>query len=89
MRPLLWRIAVSLERGVESAAVFFLVVGAGSVVLWALLRGRAPRLRVVLFIVALLAVAGGAGLGAWAWHETRSRDVRGSPTIGSPQVAHS
>ena len=81
MRPLPWRIAISLERAVESAAVFFLVVGAGSVVLWAFLRGRAPRLRVALLIVALLAVAGGVGLRAWAWHETRSRDVRGSPTI--------
>ncbi len=31
--------------------------------------------------MSLLALAGGAGLGAWAWHETRSREVRGSPTI--------
>jgi len=72
---------LSFEHAVESAAVFFLVVGAASVVLWALLRGRVPRVRVLLLVFALLALAGGAGLGAWAWHETQSRDVRGSPTI--------
>jgi outer membrane protein assembly factor BamB len=56
-------------------------VGAALVVVWALLRGRAPRLRVVVLTFALLALAGGLGLGAWAWHETRPRDVRGSRTI--------
>lgn len=50
-------------------------------VLWALLRGRAQRLRVVVLILGLLALAAGAGVGAWAWHETRAREVRGSPTI--------
>jgi outer membrane protein assembly factor BamB len=59
-----------------------LAVGAALVVVWALLRGRrTPRLRVVVLTFALLALAGGLGLGAWAWHETRPRDVRGSRTI--------
>jgi len=78
---------LSFEHAVESAAVFFLVVGVASVVFWALLRRRGSSLRVVLLFLGLAALVGGAVLGAWAWHETRSRDVRGSPTIEfSPKV---
>lgn len=51
------------------------------VVLWALVRRRVPRFAALLLVFALPALAGGAGLGAWAWHENRPRDVRGSPTI--------
>ena len=49
--------------------------------LWAILRGRARRLRGVILTLALLALTAGAGVGAWAWHETRPRDVRGSPAV--------
>jgi hypothetical protein len=72
---------LSFERAVESAAVFFALTGAASLVLWAFLRHRVPRLRPLLLTFSLLSVAAGAALGAWAWHETRPRDVRGSPTI--------
>jgi outer membrane protein assembly factor BamB len=72
---------LSFEHAVESAAVLLVLLGAALLVLWALLRRRRPRLGVLFLVLALLAVAGGAGLGAWAWHETRPRDLRGSPTI--------
>lgn len=71
---------MSFEHVVESAAVFLTVLGAALLVLWALLRHWA-RLGVLILLLALLALTGGAGLGAWAWHETRPRDIRGSPTI--------
>jgi outer membrane protein assembly factor BamB len=70
-----------MERAVESAAVVLLVAGAAFVVLWALLRSRRRRLAWVSLAASVLALAGGAGLGAWAWHETRDREVIGSPTI--------
>ncbi|MEP6910361.1 MAG: PQQ-binding-like beta-propeller repeat protein [Actinomycetota bacterium] len=69
------------ERAVKSAAVVLAVAGSVSIVLWALLRHRVRRLGPMLLACSLLALAAGVGLGAWAWHETRSRDVRGSPTI--------
>ena len=72
---------MSFEHAVESAAVFLTAFGAVLVVLAALLRSHKPRFAVLTFVLALVALSGGAGLGAWAWHETRSRDVRGSPTI--------
>ena len=72
---------MSYERAVESAAVLLLVAGAVSIVLWALVRGRWQRLALLLLAFSVLALAGGAGLGAWAWHETQPREVRGSPTI--------
>ncbi len=79
--PLRWRPTLSFERAVESAAVFFALTGAASLVVWAFLRHRVPRLRPLLLTLSLLSVAAGAALGAWAWRETRPRDVRGSPTI--------
>ena len=72
---------MSFEHAVESAAVFLLVLGAASLVLWTFLRRRLRRLGVMLLVFALASLAGGGVLGAWAWHETRPRDVRGSPTI--------
>ena len=50
-------------------------------VLGALLRRRMARRGFLLVVLALPALVGGAALGAWAWHETRLREVRGSPTI--------
>jgi outer membrane protein assembly factor BamB len=72
---------LSFENAVESAAVFLFVLGGASLLLWALLRRRMPWLSAVLLAFAVPTLAGGAGLGAWARHETRSRDVRGSPTV--------
>jgi outer membrane protein assembly factor BamB len=72
---------LSFEHAVESAAVFLLVLGAALLVLWTFLRRRLRLLGVMLLVFALASLAGGAVLGAWAWHETRPRDVRGSPTI--------
>jgi len=72
---------LTFELAVESAALFLFVLGALAVVLWALFRARLRRLGIVLLILGLVALAGGLTLGAWAWHETRPRDVRGSPTI--------
>jgi outer membrane protein assembly factor BamB len=72
---------LSYEHAVESAAVFLFVLGAIALALWALFRRRLRRLGALLLVFGLAALAGGAGLGAWAWHETRPRDVRGSPTI--------
>src|SRR5512133_772171 len=72
---------LSYEHAVESAAVFLFVLGAMALALWALFRRRLRRLGALLLVFGLAALAGGAGLGAWAWHETRPRDVRGSPTI--------
>ena len=72
---------MSFEHAVESAAVFLTAFGAVLVVLAALLRRHKPRFAALTLVLALVALSGGAGLGAWAWHETRSRDVRGSPTI--------
>ena len=40
-----------------------------------------PRLGALLLVFAIPALLGGAGLGAWARHESRPRDVRGSPTL--------
>jgi outer membrane protein assembly factor BamB len=79
---------LSFERAVESAALFLLVAGALSLVLWVLLRRRSRWLAWSLLIVSVSALAAGAGLGAWAWHETRSRDVRGSPTIEFSKTLH-
>ena len=72
---------LSFEHAVESAAVLLFLLGAALLVLWALLRRGRPRLGALLPVLALPALAGGAGLGAWAWSETRPRDVRGSRTI--------
>ena len=74
-------VALRLERAVESTAVFLLVAGAALLMLGVRLRGSHRRLALLLFAVSLLALAGGAGLGAWVWHETRPHEVRGSPTI--------
>jgi outer membrane protein assembly factor BamB len=72
---------LSFEHGVEAAAFFLLALGAALFVFGVLLRRRKPRRGVLLVVLALPALVGGAVLGAWAWHETRPRDVRGSPTI--------
>lgn len=78
---------MSFEHAVESAAVFLLLLGVALLVSWAFLRRRVRLLGVMLLTFALASMAGGAALGAWAWHETRPRDVRGSPTIEfSPKV---
>jgi outer membrane protein assembly factor BamB len=72
---------LTYEHAVEGLAVFLLVLGAALLVLWAAVRRRIPRLAVLLLVSAVASLAGGAALGAWARHETRSRDVRGSATI--------
>lgn len=72
---------MTFEHGVEAAAVFLLALGAALLVLGALIRRRKPRPGVLLIVLALPALVGGAVLGAWAWHETRPREVRGSPTV--------
>jgi outer membrane protein assembly factor BamB len=72
---------LSFEHAVEIAAVFLFVLGAALLVLWTVFRRRLRILGMMLLVLALASLAGGAALGAWAWHETRPRDVRGSPTI--------
>lgn len=71
----------SLERVATDGAVAALAVGALVSILAAVLHGRAPRiLSTSAFGLAALLLAAGMTLGAWAWHERRPRDVRGSST---------
>ena len=73
-------LAASLERAVTDAAEVFLAAGVVLSVAYALLRSRIGILRWPLLSVTLLVLGFGTALGAWAWHEQRPRDVRGSPT---------
>jgi outer membrane protein assembly factor BamB len=73
-------LAASLERAVTDAAEIFLAAGVVLIVAYALLRSRIGILRWPLLSVSLLALGFGTALGAWAWHEKRPRDIRGSAT---------
>jgi outer membrane protein assembly factor BamB len=73
-------LAVSLERAVTDAAEVLLAAGVVLALSYALLRSRIGILRWPLLSVSLLALGLGTALGAWAWHEQRPRDVRGSAT---------
>ena len=73
-------LAASLERAVTDAAEIFLAAGVVLAVAYALLRSRIGILRWPLLSVSVLALGFGTALGAWAWHEQRPRDIRGSET---------
>jgi outer membrane protein assembly factor BamB len=73
-------LAASLERAVTDAAEILLAAGVVLALAYALLRSRIGILRWPLLSVSLLALGFGTALGAWAWHEQRPRDIRGSAT---------
>jgi outer membrane protein assembly factor BamB len=73
-------LAQSLERAVNDAAVFLLAAGAALAIAGGLVHGRWRLPARILLVVALLALGAGTAFGAWAWHEKRPRDVRGSST---------
>ena len=68
------------ERAVTDAAVFLLAAGAALAIVGGLLYGRKRLAGQVVLVAALLALGAGTAFGAWAWHEQRPRDVRGSST---------
>jgi outer membrane protein assembly factor BamB len=74
-------VVASIERAVTHAAELLLGAGAILAFAWGVLRHRIGILRWPLLAVALLTLGTGVALGAWTWHETRDRDVRGSPTV--------
>ena len=74
-------LAASVERAVVHLAELLLGVGAVLAIAWGLLQGRIGILRWPLLVVAALTLGVGTALGAWAWHEKRDRNVRGSATI--------
>ncbi len=73
-------LAASLERAVTDAAEILLAAGVVLALAYGLLRSRIGILRWPLLSVSLLALGFGTALGAWAWHEQRPRDIRGSAT---------
>jgi outer membrane protein assembly factor BamB len=73
-------LAQSFERAIEDAAVLLLAAGAVLALAGGLLRTRQRLLSRVTLVVGLLALGAGTAFGAWAWHEKRPRDVRGSST---------
>jgi outer membrane protein assembly factor BamB len=73
-------LASSLERAVTDAAEIFLAAGIVLALAYGILRTRIGVLRWPLLSVSLLALGFGSALGAWAWHEKRPRDIRGSAT---------
>ena len=72
---------VDRARLVETLSALLLVGGAGFIVVWALLRTRLARFARLAAAGALVAIAAGTALAAWAWHETRPREKVGSPTV--------
>jgi outer membrane protein assembly factor BamB len=71
----------SLERVATDGAVLALAAGALVALVAGVLGGRLPRLvRLSALVVAALLLAAGTALGAWAWHEKRPRDIRGTST---------
>ena len=73
-------LAVSIERAVTDGAMLLLGAGAVLALAWGLLNRRLGLLRWPVIAVAIGALGAGTALGAWAWHEDRSRTVRGSAT---------
>ena len=73
-------LAASIERAVHDGAMLLLGVGAVLALAWGLLNRRLGLLRWPVIAVAIGALGAGTALGAWAWHEDRSRTVRGSAT---------
>jgi outer membrane protein assembly factor BamB len=74
-------LAASLERAVTDSAELLLGAGIVLALLFALTRNRiGPILRWVLLGVTIFVLGAGTALAAWAWHEKRPRDVRGSAT---------
>jgi outer membrane protein assembly factor BamB len=73
-------LAASIERVVNDGALLLLGAGAVLALLWGLLNRRLGPLRWPVIAIAILALGAGTALGTWAWHEDRSRTVRGSST---------
>ena len=73
-------LAASIERAVTDSAVLLLGAGAVLALVWGVLHRRLGPLRWPVIAIALLSLGAGTALGAWAWHEDRSRTVRGSST---------
>lgn len=73
-------LAASIERAVTDGAVLLLGAGAVLALAWGLLHRRLGPFRWPVIAIALLSLGAGTALGAWAWHEDRSRNVRGSST---------
>lgn len=73
-------LAQSIERAITDGAVGLLFGGAVLALVWGVLQRRLGLLRWPLLGVSVLALGAGTALGAWAWHEQRPRDVRGSAT---------
>jgi outer membrane protein assembly factor BamB len=74
-------LAASIERAVTDSAALLLGAGAVLALAWGLLQRRLGPLRWPVIVVAVGALGAGTALGAWAWHEDRSRTVRGSATV--------
>jgi outer membrane protein assembly factor BamB len=73
-------LARSFEGAVNDAAVALLAAGAVLAIIGGLLYGRWRLVARLILVCALLALGAGTAFGAWAWHEKRPRDVRGSST---------
>jgi len=73
-------LAQSLERTVNDGAILLLAVGAVLALAGGLIYGRWRLVARITLVCALLALGAGTAFGAWAWHEKRPRDVRGSST---------
>lgn len=73
-------LAQSLERTVNDGAILLLAVGAVLALAGGLIYGRWRLVARIALVCALLALGAGTAFGAWAWHEKRPRDVRGSST---------
>ena len=73
-------LAQSLERTVNDGAIFLLALGAVLALAGGLIYGRWRLVARIVLVCALLALGAGTAFGAWAWHEKRPRDVRGTST---------
>lgn len=71
-------LAISLERAVTLGAELLLGAGAVLAIAWTLLRRRIGLLRWPLLVLTVVSLGAGTVLGAWSWHEKRTRTVRGS-----------
>jgi outer membrane protein assembly factor BamB len=74
-------LATSYEQAVTDLAVLLLATGAVVALVSGLFYRRLPRLLGVLLLgTATVVLAAGVGVGAYAWHQDRPRDVLGSST---------
>lgn len=74
------QLARSFEGTITDAAIFLLAGGAVLALLWGILQRRIGPFRWPFLGAVVLTLGAGTALGAWAWHEQRPRDVRGSAT---------